>query len=591
MAIRTKSPGRSWSAVSPYSNYASVVSNYGVALANAQEEEKNTELETKLLAYKNGTLTYNELTSYLQARLVEETPGTAKELALRQTLSDAADYEQDQQVKINRAKMMEQFSKGGISADEQAQIEQNLLQYYKPGSANYAQQLAVISTAKETARVEKNNAKVAKLQGELSSGGLSKNEQVQVLEEMKKYAEPGSQDALDIDAKIGTTKEKARKEDQQKAINAKTAELYNKYGDGGITDQEKLAMIKELEPLVDKNSAEYVALKEQEAVAAGAIAKTGKGDAKTALVGQVAAQQAALGDLETKFNDGTINADEYMKQKEGLLSLIAPQDLPAGTLDPKDMYSLKKEFTDFQQMKTAVASNQVVPIKFNNKQVMVTLQDLTSFKYSDDVPFQVTDPTTGVTSQEMGKKITLVGKDGSEANYSLNGDGTFTPVQITKGIDPNGLTKTFYTKDPKAKAISAQDLMGTSAPATTTTTTPKVGTIQSGPIAPSPGFKTEPKPKTPSPSIGSKVKSDVKKVTTPIISTLKTTAPTTLGSLFGPVGTAVGSIISSAKPTTGKINIGSVNIPDYGVTEKIGSIFNQAKSTVSSFLGSIFGKR
>jgi len=50
--------------------------------------------------------------------------------------------------------------------------------------------------------------------------------------------------------------------------------------------------------------------------------------------------------------------------------------------------------------------------------------------------------------------------------------------------------------------------------------------------------------------------------------------------------------LSSYTPTTGKVNIptpvGSFNLPDFGITEKIGSLWNQATSTVKNWWDKLF---
>lgn len=583
MAIRTRTPSRGWSSVTPYSNYSSVVSNYASAVSTAQQEEKNTELEGKILSYKNGNITYNELSSYIQSRLASETPGTAKELALRETLSSAEEYERDQQVKINRAKMMEQYSKGGISADEQVRIEQNLLQYYKPGSASYAQQLAVISTAKETARVENNNAKVAKLQGELSSGGLTKNEQVRVLEEMKRYAEPGSQDALAIDSKIAITREEAKQETQQEAVNAKTIELYDRYGSGGLTNEEQLQMIKELEPLVDRNSPDYLELKKKEMALMEAVSKSGTSAGNKEIDRRISEANLLLQDTKYRYANGLINTEEYLKSKQEILNKITPEELAQQPLN-EDIFALQNEINNFQKQKSEVEAGQSVQSAQTGE--LVSLKDLAKSAYSQQATVYADENSSknGDTTKMVPATVVEVFDDKGNKRFISVSDGKLEELSPVAGKEGEYF-KTNRTITPQELTIPSL------APKKEVAPVGIVPTVSPSLFSPSNVSNMVSNLKAPVESVASTAKKATKKVMPIMETATKTAVGSTLGSLFGPVGSTAGSIVSSAKPTTGKINIGNVNVPDYGVTEKVGGLFNQAKNTVSSFIGSIFGKR
>jgi hypothetical protein len=573
MAIRTRSPSRGWSSVSPYSNYTNVVANYAASLAAAMQNQKNTEIENKVLDYKNGNLSYSDLVSFLNTKLAAEKAGSTGELNIRNVMLDLETYERTQQVNIARAKLTSKYSKNGISASEQRKIEEAVLEKLKKGSAEYTQQLAAISTARELERVEKNNAEVANLQATLSMGGLNTGEQIQVYKKMAEYAEPGSQEKADIETKIGSLAEQKRKEDQEAQMYQKVSQMLDQYEGGGITNEEALSMNREMQKYVDPGSADMVELKQKEANILGDIANPPEGSRDKSFEQEVAVQTAQLKDLEAKFAAGQLNPEEYIQKQEAVMSLIAPQDIPEGNFNIEDMATLKQRFADFESMKQAVQSGQVVPVKVGNQQTLVPLSELTSFKYSEEVPITELDPATGqpaVGNEKTGRVVTLINPDGSERLVSINQDNTFSDVTATKSTKLNAdyttSTVTSYVKSPD-KSSSVADFVGT---------VKKTGPTSA--ISASTANISQKAAKTVGDFQGSTlntakntVQKAVKSISPTVVSSVKSGVGSAVGSLFGPVGSAVGSYVSS-------------NVPK--VSSTVGSLFNKAKSTASNLWGS-----
>ena len=618
MAIRTRTPSRGWSSVAPYSNYQYVVSNYAASLAAATTEEENNELESKILSYKDGSLSYQDLVNYVNTRLTEETPGTSKELVLRETLMNIEDYERAQNVSITRARMHEQYAKGGVSASEQLQIEQALLPYYKEGSADYATQLAVISTAKEIERVESNNEKVSRLQAELSTGGLETSEQIDILKAMKKYAEPGSMDAMEIEAKIGTMEETKKQEDKAVAMNERLSQLMDEYTPGGISDAEALTINREMQTFVDKGSDDYIKLKQQEASLLESSGTAGGSKQAQSIFNEISVQQAQLKELTDAYSSGGMTTGEYLRQKEALMSLITPSDVPAGAEEYGsaqelfDLSGFKKEAANFQQMKQKIESGQAVIVpEGTGGRKLVTLEELSTPQYS--ITGQVLDENGELVEQNLAQ---IYDDDGNLKTVTIDEGGTLWEVVApTNEGDP--FTKTGDIIDPSALMQGIQSATNKYTPsagfatdpfnpsaslgATTTTATPggMSASLGATTTAATPGGMSSPSAAVRASLLDSAKSSSsgfsaFNKGVSPVLPTITPTAGKVAGTKDYGVTETIESL-TGAKSSPGKINVsapgvGTVNLPEYGVTEAAESLFSTAKSTASNWWNKLFGK-
>lgn len=332
MTVFTRSGGGGWSSIASPDYYGSVVSNYSAALKQAQESQANVELENAILDYKNGNASYTQVKDLIAARQARAIPGSQKELDLKELALSLNDYETSKQRQIKRANLEIKYAKGGISAAERSLIEQELLSTFKEGTEDYTTQLSIIAQAKELERVESNNAQLARLEARLSEEGISTDEKIQLLEQAKGLAEPGSIEQATLDQKVNELKVVQKEEQKQQAIEQRTTELLDEFAEGGLTNEEKLIMNRELQTFFEKGTADYNKLKEQEAGLLGAIEEdrgkggSGSGFSKDTqnqaelLLAQLDTQRAQL---DAALSAGEITQEEYL---QGVSQVISGQE-------------------------------------------------------------------------------------------------------------------------------------------------------------------------------------------------------------------------------------------------------------------------
>lgn len=320
MSILTRRPGGGWTNVSPPGNYSAVVADYRGSIQAAQLSAKNTELESKIFEYKQGRLSFGELAMFLNASLAAETPGSQRELDIRQLIAEVQKFEDGKNRDIKRSTLEAKFAKGGISAEERLQIEEELLGTYKEGTPEHTEQLNIIATAQELATVEENNAQLARIQAELSQGGLSTEEAIQLYQEARDLTESGSEERAQIDEKINLLKEDLRVEKQEQARNDRAVELLEQFGEGGLSLEEELTINRELQKLTDEGTPEMLKLKQDEAAILGDIADRGKGDAGAAAEAQFIGLEAKAEQLQADFAEGRISDTEFQAGRNEILT-------------------------------------------------------------------------------------------------------------------------------------------------------------------------------------------------------------------------------------------------------------------------------
>jgi len=322
MSYQTRAPGGGWSTVNPLTTYSGVASSYRASIAAAVLAEKNTELESKVFDYKEGLLSFKELNDYLSETLSGEDSGSQRELELRKIMSAVQEFENDKNRSIDRSKAEAKFIKNGISASERRQIEEGLLASYKEGTPEYVEQLNIIAAAKELERVEENNARVARLEASLSEGGLTTSEELEVTKEMRDLTEPGSVERGQLDTKVALFENEVLREQKEAAKTERIIELIDETKAGGQTNEELLAINRDLQTFEEPGSSGMLALKQSEAELLGDIATASSGTsagAKNFAAAQLAQIEAESERIENQFKTGLITDRERAQAKSELL--------------------------------------------------------------------------------------------------------------------------------------------------------------------------------------------------------------------------------------------------------------------------------
>ena len=535
MAYATRrAGGGGWTSVRPYTTYGNVIANYGAALQQAQETASNVELQTKILEYKNGTASYQDVVNLLKTKQTGAIPGSQRELDLKEVGLQLEQYETNKNREIKRADLKTKYAKGGISAEEQLQIEKEMLNNYKEGTPEYSEQLSNIATATELRNQEQKTAKMAQIQAAITEGGITIDEEIQLFEEGKNMSDKGSEEYFVFEQKINDAKQ--RKEEQDIAVMAseKYSELLDKYKGGGLDNEEKLKINTELMKIYKPGSADYIKAQENEAELLGGIANERRAAGKDAqeLETQKArfefqVRQQKIENLDKDIAQG-INPVGALNEKMRLYGeqrdLINQYGEDAGSNLPEWTVNIEN---------TANLKNQID----SGRAVVVSRGESGGMQMTEIVPIEnlrtmgeekvFIDPETGKPMRR--KVISIIDREGNEKQVVYTDDGGLQEVSIIK---PKGkkVTEDIYglgamtgynaknvSKTMLPKSSTGGEVLGVSTAALQTPAIPGV-------------TYTPPKPKSGSSSKSSskpKAQSTNNMTQTPAIAGITYTAPKT----------------------------------------------------------------
>lgn len=600
MAVLTRRPGGAWVSVGRATDYANVVANYASILKQAQQVQSDVELEGKVFQYKNGQLTYSDLKSYLNTRLTSELPGSQRELDLRKLLTEAGDFENKKNKDIERSKLEIKFAANGISAAERVQIENDLLQYFKEGTSEYTEQLSTIAAAKDLQRQEDRASKLANLEGKLSEGGLSTSEKIEIYEQAKGLTERGSKEYGDMQAKVGSLKQVQKEEEMAQKRNDLAVKLLDQYKEGGLENEELLAINKEMQRLAVPGSDDAVSLKEAEAKLLGAIADearagAGKGKKEQEDFAGIELQRldAERQDLENKFEIGAIGQEEYMSQYNRILAdqNDTLEGVPGANVGAEFQGELLNRVNELTQLNNAVKTGQAVVVKTaQNKQQIIPLSELGG--YMETVTTAAADAFDEGGNIDPSKfteeNVVRLVVNGKERTFVVNESGDLEQAReeefaVEGGGKQKVYVKTGVTMDTKPRETQK----GFSTPTPTPSPVSSLGTNFSS--ASTGGAITVPRPTS----------SGTTKKSSSTVSSKTSGTGATIN--FAPVAqktiSTIQNRISPSRSGQSGIQVGPVKVtkgafgtPDFGITEKlgIGTKLKAAASKVKSALSNIF---
>ena len=598
MAVQTRRPGGTWSQVSSASSYAGVVANYASVLQAAQEEMSNLELENKVFAYKNGTLTYTELKSFLDNRLTSTTSGTQKELDLKELLVGIDTYENQKNRSIKKADLEAKYAKNGISAVERLSIERDLLQYYKEGTPEYSEQLSSIAVAQELAQQEEKNTQIAKLQAELSQGGLTTSDKISLYERAKSLTEKGSSEEAEYKQKVNELKEIKIEEDRDMEANRKYVELLQDMGGDGISNEENLKIVQELKSIYPEDSEQFLEYLKTETELRGEIAKE-KGDGAG-----VSKEQKALAEVEYYALEKQIQkADERiqmgqnpMESLDQQLQLLQQQqeliDTYGNVAGEQNSGELMVRLRDIQALKNAVDTKQAVVIQTNSKsggvpvQKIVPLSELGSYGELESIYGAFDNEGNPNPEAIEQKQIVTIVEDGVVKRVAINPDGTIEAVSdvFDSGGKKIGSAYTGEIFDYGKINQSNANVLRKQTPVAGDVLGASTSSLNYTPV-PSSSSKSSSSKSSSSKSSSSSSKSTSTPTVSKTISTTGSKSGLSGGSSGGGAGGGGGSSKPSlTNPTKGKIP----GTKDYGITEAVSSAAKKAKNTVKSILGNLF---
>lgn len=193
MAVRTsRASGGGFSRISPAPSYGNVISRYSNEIRTALQQEAQAELDTNILAYRAGSLKWEDLRNYLEKKILSLDDGTTQKVKLQTQLVDLSNEENIRQKNLARAKLEAQKAEQGITPKERYDIEKSLLAYETPGTKEYVAQQSKVIDAFEDSEAQKVIQRREELLRKYESGGITDQEELAIVKELKTIANPDS---------------------------------------------------------------------------------------------------------------------------------------------------------------------------------------------------------------------------------------------------------------------------------------------------------------------------------------------------------------------------------------------------------------
>jgi len=190
MAVRTSTVRGGSGRISGSTSYSSVISRYASQILSAIQSETQAEINSAILAYKAGSMTWNDVKAFFEKRIL--TAEGADKVSLQQNLVDLGKLEQETQKNKKRVELEAKYAGGGITPEERYNIEKEILSYETPGTDAYVAQQDKVITAFDNAETQKVMQRRDQLLTKYADGGITPPEQLAINQELKSIANPDS---------------------------------------------------------------------------------------------------------------------------------------------------------------------------------------------------------------------------------------------------------------------------------------------------------------------------------------------------------------------------------------------------------------
>jgi len=194
MATIVSTPGgRRASSIAPAPSYAGVVSKYASEIATALADETSNSVNQLVLDWKNGTLPWDDFLTQYQGIMDDQPDGSSLKTQMGTNLLTYQIAHRDDLVSQKRTQLTAQYSGGGtLSQTDQYNIERQLLSYYDPGTDDYNKQMETVNKLYLNAIQEKVDNMRANLLDKYSGGGVTPQEQLNIVNQLLTIAPVGT---------------------------------------------------------------------------------------------------------------------------------------------------------------------------------------------------------------------------------------------------------------------------------------------------------------------------------------------------------------------------------------------------------------
>ena len=194
MATIVSTPGgRRASTIAPAPSYAGVVSKYASEISAALADETTNTVNQLVLDWKSGTISWEDFLTKYQAIMDDQPAGSSLKTQMGTNLLNYQTVHRDDLVAQKRSELTAQYSAGGtLSQTDSYNIERQLLSYYENGTDDYNKQMETVTNLYAKAIQEKVDNMRSTLLDKFSGGGVTPQEQLTIVNQLLTIAPVGT---------------------------------------------------------------------------------------------------------------------------------------------------------------------------------------------------------------------------------------------------------------------------------------------------------------------------------------------------------------------------------------------------------------
>jgi len=192
MAVIISRPGGKSTTIKPSPTYEGVISRYGDVIRAALRDEEEALFRRTILQWREGQITWDELKSFLDLKIAEQAEDSLRRAELEEALVDLTEENRSRQIESKRAELEAAVAEGGITARERYDIERELLDLENPGTDDYTRQQGNVIAAYEDAIDESIEVRRSELLNEFKEGGITLEEELQIVLDLQTIAPEGT---------------------------------------------------------------------------------------------------------------------------------------------------------------------------------------------------------------------------------------------------------------------------------------------------------------------------------------------------------------------------------------------------------------
>lgn len=198
MAVIVSRPGGRSTTIKPSPTYEGVISRYQDVIRSALRDEEEALFRRTVLQWREGQIGWDELKAFFNLKIADQAEDSLRRAELEEALVDLTEENRSREIESKRAQLEAAVAEGGITARERYDIERELLDLENPGTEEYTRQQGNVIASYENAIDESIEIRRSELLNQFKEGGVTLDEELQIVLDLQTIAPEGTRVSRDL---------------------------------------------------------------------------------------------------------------------------------------------------------------------------------------------------------------------------------------------------------------------------------------------------------------------------------------------------------------------------------------------------------